>query len=1481
MNKYIDLSKKIANYLQINPDKNIFHFDEKLYSIDNPQIQIAHKNKRDFLDFMGEVISVLHDSKYDASNLTRMNEKKGSYVTTVVNKLALDRLKPHVQNGIIQELEKCHKIYTDLYDKPDPGPTYTTIKNTHDSMVFMREENLYSDKPGENEKIIEKQIRERHKQLKMCAEERPWDATYKLLLDKNPVPTADLSIEEYCQEVVWGTNMLQNTCGNIKTKADIESLEKGAVMALEYQIAHLPDKIRERIEIETKLSVRSKYFQQGENHDELHAETLDKNKKQYVFGYIKYLEKYTTCPEKFICITMKRPLLGSGACGEFIDWSRKLNTLYTQCAVRNENKFIRFIMPPDNYLPQKNIDQTSNIVDVSIFKNIPVAVLIIKFTDNRFKETKSDELDDWTVVQKKRGKKIQQRPPNVRTPEKRRHVTELLILHIFYDIDAEIRYNTYELGMSRVVPSRLVLYNDYKRQIMLGQILKSTLVTYNEFEIMAIYNKSLIKDIYRSIEFPHILFLTSHEFDEQTIQNMGLTKADIVTHIYRDRYNRLVTATFIVNVTEQQFTGKYRSALEAGRLFAYSIRNKKFFEEVSTNYVVSNNLITQDDLNVFGINKAISFSTNRPKRPRSPVELNYLNLKKIRVHKSTMVGGSNISFSPKLDLRQRNEKTLDGFVDPHLIDMDTFINYNKLINYDRLKICMTGIITDFDKQFHTIFKLYDPHVLVEDVDVQYLTLDYDVKKENKYGKTNMQWISTSKVAQWKSKRNHITIYRPRTSKFFNQYELLENFQLITANTKSVGIFGFGFFSAVEAIHYYTYQHGFDYIKSKLYYDPKITMAYSSEKVHKIVTGLQTHMDFDFVPVADLLDNPTQDLDKFDVIFDDYVLNPVCKNMSYDLYFLNSMKFAAVLFTLKNLNVGGDFVFAIRAILIKSSCDLVLILSQYFETYELYNFEIQAKYKLISCAVVFKKFKGIDPTALTNLEKLYDEIKENQPPLSKPDFDVPSEYIAGYIDSDSRNEIYDKFRYFNTRIFTEKCHHLQMSKDAMSDPSILIRLEKQAIYESFKYARQYGFEIIDNVGIEHSDNFVVEMYKDSFFQTESTYYQFIKDAVNVPSIPYINLHMYVKLNPIENLDYDKRRVVLLERAIDTRDLNKWDRNKEVVRYYRPAKILNADLREYVQKTYTTGQISQAWLKMYEIVAAIPELVPETDILRTFHICEAPGSFISALNHYVKTHTGVKEFIWKSQSLKPKSIKGDNKKTAFGDDYGYISRHPKNWDFGSDGTGNILNKANIEHYIKINQTHQPVLITSDCGIPWSEDSSKQNELLKLHFAEMLLILEIAANTKPGSNFVAKFFFPIASNLELDILYTLHTSFEKLIFYKPQLNIFSKEFYIVGIKFSSISNTVLKSMRKVYDQDTINIDDKFLDTNVPENFLNQLMAINNHMVRNYIFNFKKQVFYVDHHEELGPKFIEFMKHNAQRKNKEWCEKHKLKSISRTALL
>lgn len=117
----------------------------------------------------------------------------------------------------------------------------------------------------------------------------------------------------------------------------------------------------------------------------------------------------------------------------------------------------------------------------------------------------------------------------------------------------------------------------------------------------------------------------------------------------------------------------------------------------------------------------------------------------------------------------------------------------------------------------------------------------------------------------------------------------------------------------------------------------------------------------------------------------------------------------------------------------------------------------------------------------------------------------------------------------------------------------------------------------------------------------------------------------------------------------------------------------------------------FLKCYEILHYFKLINLDNNKLKTFHICEIPGAFILAINHYIKTKTTNKiDFDWNAQSLNPWTTKD---KTKFlPDQYGLVRKYKNRYHWGT-GSGDITDIYNIKFYIK--KFNKMDLITADCG------------------------------------------------------------------------------------------------------------------------------------------------------------------------------------------
>ena len=301
-------------------------------------------------------------------------------------------------------------------------------------------------------------------------------------------------------------------------------------------------------------------------------------------------------------------------------------------------------------------------------------------------------------------------------------------------------------------------------------------------------------------------------------------------------------------------------------------------------------------------------------------------------------------------------------------------------------------------------------------------------------------------------------------------------------------------------------------------------------------------------------------------------------------------------------------------------------------------------------------------------------------------------------------------------------------------------------------------------------------------------------------------------------------------------------------------------------------------MYEICELFNIISKKEKIFKSMHICELPGNFIAAINHYIKTKTKIENFEWIAQSLNPNhkdNIKKYGKSIFNEKPYNFYTKYRDQWDFGKDNTGDITNIKNIKYYKEICKDIN--LLTSDCGLGWS--GTNDISLKKAHFASILFIFN---NLPKDGNFVSKFVLPIDDALEIDMIYLIYKQFKKVYIYKPLQNMYSGEFYIIGIKYTPISNSYLDKMFEILKTfDKKSFDKKIQKSKYPKSFVYQLCKSINDITNNWIFYIKRQFYYVDNAKYIPKEHYEIVKKYVYKKNIDWIKKFKIKKINKYDML
>jgi hypothetical protein len=463
----------------------------------------------------------------------------------------------------------------------------------------------------------------------------------------------------------------------------------------------------------------------------------------------------------------------------------------------------------------------------------------------------------------------------------------------------------------------------------------------------------------------------------------------------------------------------------------------------------------------------------------------------------------------------------------------------------------------------------------------------------------------------------------------------------------------------------------------------------------------------------------------------------------------------------------------------------------------------------------------------------------------------SAYARGILD-----EIYGlhepliyKFKTVNKLYFVKK-HTLKLNSGKIS--SIRFTRKSSSSLNSSKYKSKSG-------RIKLDDN-LLNILEDTKLQDAST----TLSSSNL--LPFSSRSKFISL--LEELEPVNNNIDGATKLIDTRrDFTKpieqqnilWHKiNVLFLQYKHKDNLEREHLDTKVSRILRDYTITQAWLKMYEMIVEcnLVRSAGRDGIFRTFHLCELPGGFISAINNYVFSKTKFRGFEWVGQSLNPGTAK-------IGDQKGIFKRHKDNWSFGADGSGDITKLSNIKYYKKY--TNNVNLITSDCGL-----DMKTPGLSKVEYSSLVAILYLLPI---GGDFVYKILTPITDGFLLNLIYICYHNFNDLIFFKPVQNAHSREYYIVGKGYRGTDINIMDKLLKNVE----NFDEKMdlFEDKYPEEFVRQFVKGYDILARSCISMYKKHVFYLVHYDELPKEFLELVENYYKEKNMDWVRKYDIKQI------
>ncbi|XP_014096132.1 cap-specific mRNA (nucleoside-2'-O-)-methyltransferase 2 [Bactrocera oleae] len=248
------------------------------------------------------------------------------------------------------------------------------------------------------------------------------------------------------------------------------------------------------------------------------------------------------------------------------------------------------------------------------------------------------------------------------------------------------------------------------------------------------------------------------------------------------------------------------------------------------------------------------------------------------------------------------------------------------------------------------------------------------------------------------------------------------------------------------------------------------------------------------------------------------------------------------------------------------------------------------------------------------------------------------------------------------------------------------------------------------------------------------------------------------------------------------------------------------------------VTIAWCKFFECLHAYP--LVKGSHLNSLHLCELPGAFIAALNHYMYSTYKAEEVEWRWLSTTLNPYYEGNPTSGMITDDRFMFHTFDNWLMHDDFTGNIINRNHIEQmqeHCKRRLEDNVQLITADGSIDCVDAPDCQEEVVAtLHFAEITAALCILAD---GGCFVVKMFTMFEST-NVCKLFLLNCVFEEVHEFKPATSKRgNSEVYIICIGYRKQTKYLPELLQLMKENvECANIFPLFPKSYLPNDFLLQ---------------------------------------------------------------
>lgn len=366
--------------------------------------------------------------------------------------------------------------------------------------------------------------------------------------------------------------------------------------------------------------------------------------------------------------------------------------------------------------------------------------------------------------------------------------------------------------------------------------------------------------------------------------------------------------------------------------------------------------------------------------------------------------------------------------------------------------------------------------------------------------------------------------------------------------------------------------------------------------------------------------------------------------------------------------------------------------------------------------------------------------------------------------------------------------------------------------------------------------------------------------------------------VDELHAIKRKLNRIKRLIDTKeqfvfndldqDIVDWNKLTDCIDVYR-------NLKKVLSWKYNTEMTTNAWMKFYEIVSSENLFNKRKKSIKCFHVCEAPGAFISSMNHFVNTQTEVSNYDWYAQSLNPFKDKSLNS-SVLQDKFGLMIDYKDRWLFGSRGSGDVTELATINSYSEDPKLKDIDLITGDVGLrtPTNKFNEQESYVGRVNFGQVLTILTVLPVSR---NAVFKSFLPFSETFTVSLVYLLVSVFNTVKVVKPLTSHpSSSEVYLVCkeyLGFKSIPSTIQDRLFFLLEYFDINTS-IFPRDFISDDFIKELVNFSQSFCSNQIKSIKRSLYLRDvYFQDIG--IQEDMTKERDNRVDSWIKEYNLKRL------